>query len=206
MYEMTVQERFWDWFLHHEAELFALDPTQETEREGLFDRLAGQLGEVDPDLTFELGPREPRREFIISAAGMRRAFPSVTSLADAAPSLGRWQVTAFRPRRPVAGVVQLRGKRVDVNDVQFSLLDNGNVAGIYLFIPGYRDDDADLKQIGYLLLDEALGEYDVESRLGLVRMLPPDARADGERHPLARLPALFDQLVARLEGRSGKAS
>jgi hypothetical protein len=86
------------------------------------------------------------------------------------------------------------------------LLDNGKIAGIYLFIPGFREDDADLKQIGYLLLDETLGEYDVESRLGLIKMLPPDARTNGDRYPLAELPRLFDQLVARLEGRSGRAS
>lgn len=203
---MTVQQDFWTWFVQHEPELFAFDPDQEAEREKLFDRLAGELQKVDADLTFEFGPKEPRREFVISAGGMKRAFPAVASLADAAPLLDRWQVTAFRPRRPVSNVVQFRDRRVDPNDVQFSLLDNGKMAGIYLFIPGFREDDADFKQIGYLLLDETLGEYDVEARLGLIKMLPPDAPTNIDRYPLAELPALFDQLVARLEGRSGKAS
>jgi hypothetical protein len=40
-----------------------------------------------------------------------------------------------------------------------------------LFIPGFREDDVALQQIGYLLLDGALGEYDVETRLGLIKML-----------------------------------
>jgi|SRR5882672_7106219 len=203
---MTAQEEFWKWFIQHEAELFALDPDREAERERVFDQLAGELQKVDPDLTFEFGPNEPRREFIVSAGGVKRAFPAVASLVDAAPPLDRWQVTAFRPRRTVSNVVQFREKRVDPRDVQFSLLDNGKMAGIHLFIPGFREDDADLKQIGYLLLDETLGEYDVESRLGLIKMLPPDVRTNGERYRLAELPALFDQLVARLEGRSGRAS
>jgi hypothetical protein len=187
-------------------ELFAFDPDQEGERERIFDQLASELQKIDPDLTFEFGPNEPRREFVISAGGIKRAFPAVASLADAAPPLDRWQVTAFRPRRTVSNVVEFREKRVDPRDVQFSLLDNGRMAGIYLFIPGFREDDADLKQIGYLMLDEMLGEYDVESRLGLIKMLPPDARTDAERYPLAELPTLFDQLVSRLEGRSGRAS
>jgi len=203
---MTIQERFWDWFLHHEEEMFALDPADETEREELFGELTSQLGKVDPDLTFELGPREARREFVISAAGIRRAFPSVTLLADAVPHLDRWRVIAFRPRRPVTGIVQFRGKHVDVKDVQFSLLTNGNTTGIYLFIPGYRDDDAGFKQIGYLLLDEALGEFDVESKLGLIKMFAADACKEGDRNAISDLPALFDQVVAKLEGRSGKAS
>jgi hypothetical protein len=102
--------------------------------------------------------------------------------------------------------VEFRGKRVEPKDVQFSLLDNGKTAGIYLFIPGFRENDPDLKQIGYLLLDETLGEYDVESRLGLIKMLSPETRTDGVRYPLSELAARFDELVAQLEGRSGRLS
>ena len=203
---MTAQEEFWNWFVQHEAELFTLNPDREAERERVFDRLATELQKVDPDLTFEFGPNEPRREFVVSAGGIKRAFPAVTSLVNAAPPLDRWQVTSFRPRRTVSNLVQFRDKRVDPRDVQFSLLDNGKMAGIHLFIPGFQENDADLMQIGYLLLDQTQGEYDVESRLGLIRMLSPDARTAGDRYPLAELPALFDQLVSRLEGRSGKAS
>ncbi len=76
------------------------------------------------------------------------------------------------------------------------------MAGIYLFIPGFREDDVAFKQIGYLLLDATLGEYDVEVRLGLIKMLSPEMRTVADRHPLAELPTLFDQLVSRLEGRS----
>jgi hypothetical protein len=96
--------------------------------------------------------------------------------------------------------VQFRDKRVHSRDVRFSLLDDGKMAGIYLFIPGFREDDVGLQQIGYLMLDEALGEYDVESRLGLIQMLPLDTRTEEEQHPLAELPSLFDRLVLRLRG------
>jgi hypothetical protein len=162
---MTVQEEFWSWFAKHESVLFDFDPVREAERESLFDELAGELRRVNPDLTFEFGPKGTRREFVVSAAGIKRAFPAVASLIAAAPTLARWQLIAFRPRR-TPHVVEFRGKRVHPKDVQLSLLDNGKTAGIYLFMPGFREGDADLKQIGYLLLDETLGEYDVESRLG----------------------------------------
>ena len=204
--KLTFLKEFWDWFIQHEGELFNLDPDREDERERIFDELASELQKVDPDLTFEFGPNEPRREFVISSGGIKRAFPTVASLVDAAPALDRWQVTAFRPRRTPSNVAEFRGKRVDLRDVQFSLLDNGKMAGIYVFIPGFQEGDADLKQIGYLLLDETLGEYDVESRLGLIKMLPPDTCTEGERYPLAELPVRFDELVSRLEGRSGRSS
>jgi hypothetical protein len=200
---MTAQEEFWNWFTQHESELFDFDPRRETERERIFDELASELQKVDPELTFEFGPNAPRREFVISAGGIKRAFPSVVSLAKAAPALDRWKVTAFRPRRP-PHIVEFRGRRVDPKDVQFSLLDNGKTAGIYLFIAGFGENDSDLKQIGYLLLDETLGEYDVEVRLGPIKMLSPETRTGGVRYPLDQLAARFDELVSQLEGRSGK--
>jgi hypothetical protein len=199
---MTAQDAFWNWFIQHEAEAFDFDPGRETERERLFDQLATELQKVNPNLTFEFGPKGPIREFVISAAGIGDAFPAVVRLADAAPTLERWQVTAFRPRRMPINIVEIEGKRIDPRDVQFSLLDNGKMAGLYLFIPGFREDDVELRQIGYLLLDEALGEFDVETRLGLIKMLSPDTRTEGDRYPLTELPELFDQLVSRLEGRS----
>jgi hypothetical protein len=202
---MTVRDDFWNWFVKHEPELFNFDPDREAERERLFDELASELGKVDPDLTFEFGPQDTRREFVVSAAGIKRAFPEVVSLVAAAPTLERWQLIAFRPRRS-PNIVEFRGKRVHPKDVQFSLLDNGKTAGIYLFIPGFREGDTDFKQIGYLLLDEALGEYDVESRLGLIKMLSTDSKTDTKRYPLAKLAAQFDELVSQLEGHSRKPS
>jgi hypothetical protein len=200
--QMTAGDAFWNWFIRHEVELFEFEPAQGTERELLSGRLAIEINKFHRDLAFEFGPPCPRREFVITASSIRDAFPAVVRLVDAAPILERWQFTAFRPRRAAINVVEIGGKRIDPRDVQFSLLDNGKRAGLYLFIPGYCDGDVDLKQIGYLLLDEAWGEYDVETRLGLIKMLSPDTRTEGNRYPLPELAALFDQLASRLEGRS----
>jgi hypothetical protein len=206
MTETTPQSAFWNWFIEHEPELFAFDPDQGIERERLFDGLAAELQKVNRDLTFEFGPNGPTREFVISAAGIKSVFPAVVRLAEAAPALDRWQITAFRPRRAPIMTIEIGDTRVHPKDVQFSLLDNGEMAGIYLFIPGFREDEVVFKQIGYLFLDVALGEYDVETRLGLIKMLSPDTRTVGDRHALTELPTLFDKLVARLEGRSRRPS
>jgi hypothetical protein len=203
---MTAEEQFWIWFVGHEAELFEFDPEDERNRERLFDLLAVELQKVYPDLTFEFSPQGRTREFVISAAGIKGAFPAVVSLAKSAPTLERWRITAFRPRRSPLNIVQIGTKRIDPRDVQFTLLDNGKIAGIRLFIQGFQEGDVDLKQIGYLLLDEALGEYDVETRLGLIEMLPMSAGKDEDRHPLPDLPAMFDRLTSQLERRSGRPS
>jgi hypothetical protein len=189
-------ERFWNWFTEHESQLYNL----EGDPEEMFDGLAAELQRIHPDLTFELGPRAAPREFVISAGGLKAAFPAVIGVVDAAPRLDRWKVIAFRPRRRPPNIVAFRGKSIDPNDVQFSLLNSGKTVGLYLFIPEFVDGDATLKQIGYLLLDDALGEYDVESRLGLIKMLPPSTKTEGDRFPLVELPTRFDCLVCRLEG------
>jgi hypothetical protein len=197
---MNAEKEFWDWFAGHEVELFNLDPEQEEQRERVFDELAAQLNKVHRELSFEFGPIEARREFVISASGIREAFPSVTSLVTAAPALPRWQITAFRPRRNPVHVVEYRGKRVDPKKVQFALLSNGKKAGIHIFIPGFKENERDMNVIGYLLLDETLGEYDVALRLGLIAMHSPDTQTKGKRYALPELPRLFDELVESLQG------
>ncbi len=204
---MSPYEEFWNWFTDHEAVLFDLEKNQER----IFDKLIAALRRVHQDLAFEFGPKErekgkERREFVISAGGIKSAFPAVISLRDTAPDLPRWHITAFRPRRTTINIVEIGDKRVDPKDVQFTLFSDGKIAGLYLFIPDFRENDDTLKQIGYLMLDEALGEFDVETRLGLIKMLPPEGHTAGERHPLLELPRLFDQLTMQLEGRSGKPS
>jgi hypothetical protein len=97
--------------------------------------------------------------------------------------------------------VEFNGKRVDPKDVQFTLISDARVLGIRLFIPGHPETDSDLRQIGYLLLDEALGEYDVESHLGPIEMLPAESQT-GERYSFAELPHKFDELVGSLQGRT----
>jgi hypothetical protein len=136
---MTAQEEFWNWFIRIEPELFDFDPSQVAERERIFDELATELQKVDPDLTFEFGPNEPTREFVISAGRIKRAFPAVVAPASAAPPLDRPQITAFHPRRTAPEIVGVGDKRVESEGIRFSLRHNGKIAGICLFIPGFRN-------------------------------------------------------------------
>lgn len=199
---MDGRDEFWRWFVQHENELYSF----EGEAERLFDEVAAALQRVNPDLTFEFGPRSEKREFVVSAGGVKQVFPAVASLVVAAPKLTRWNVTAFRPRRPLPVSVEFQGVSVNSKDVQFSLLDNGKTAGIHLFIPNFREEDVNLKQIGYLLLDDVLGEFDVEMKLGLIKMLSPDSPTKFKRFPISELPSRFDQLNHQLEGLSGQSS
>jgi hypothetical protein len=137
-----------------------MSPSFSTSRKiakGFSIRSPRELAKIDPDLTFEIGPKEPTRDFVISAAGIRRAFPAVVALSTTAPRLARWKIIAFRPRRPPM-TIELGDHCIDPDVVFFSLMDNGKHVGISVFVPGFKSSEIAFKQIGYLLLDEALGE------------------------------------------------
>ena len=89
------EKAFWDWFQANDERLYNFERDQEP----TFDLLQTELQKVDKNLTFEFGPVENgRREFIISAGGIREAFPKVESLYATAPVLSRWEVVKYRPR------------------------------------------------------------------------------------------------------------
>jgi hypothetical protein len=189
-----AQQAFWQWFVAQQDELLDF----ELDQERIFDELSEQLIRVHPNLTFEFGPTAEQREFVISAGGIKEAFPAVTSLVAVAPKLDHWRITAFRPRRTPLNKIQIGESCVDPRDVEFCLLTKGSVIGIQLFIPRFRENDVTLKQIAYLMLDEALGEYDVETKIGLIQMLAPESPRTTQRYPFTELASLFDRLEATL--------
>src|SRR5258708_6440308 len=88
----TPESDFWAWFQKNEALLFDFEKDQEK----VFDSLAAALHKVHPSLTFEFAPRQGgRREFVISADGIKDAFPKVESLYTSAPRIPRWQFIKF---------------------------------------------------------------------------------------------------------------
>ncbi|MHB1155647.1 MAG: hypothetical protein ACYC26_02285 [Phycisphaerales bacterium] len=188
------EAKFWNWFVKNERGLFSY----EDDRERIFNGLASALARVHPDLTFEIGPlQKGRRQFVISAGGIRLAFAAVQTLADAAPPLERWTVCKFRPRQWPLCNVQFGGISVEAKDVQFALLSSPSEVGIYLYIPGYDNSDSRYGQIGYLMLDQALGEYDVETKVGLIRMFAQHTSSETPRYSLLDLPSMFDALCKK---------
>ena len=81
----TKEHAFWKWFEKNQEDLFHF----EKDREAIFDRLATALNKVHGNLTFEFSPvrEDGTREFVISAGGIKAAFPNLEALHAAAP---RW--------------------------------------------------------------------------------------------------------------------
>jgi len=181
---------FWKWFQKEESKLYAF----ESDRDAVFDSLSEAMQRVNPDLTFEFGPIvKGRREFVISAGGITSAFPAVESLYRAAPSLPRWKWTKYRQRRPDLMDISLQGKTVKADDVRFVMAKDEDKVGIILFFGDYAESEKlTFAQIGYLFLDQALGEYAVETQVGFIEFAGHDSSYFDQSSPLSELAKRFD--------------
>lgn len=193
----TKEAAFWRWFQVNEGRLFAF----EEDRDRIFGDLAGALKKVHPNLTFEFSPVLPdgRREFVISAAGIKAAFPAVEALYSVAPKMEKWKFIKFRSRRFPLHDLEYSGRKIRAQDVHYVLFRDDSPAkvGIMLFLDGYREEEkTNFGQMGYLFLDEALGEYAVEMQVGAIVLQGRDSKYFERAHPLAELPKEFDGYFA----------
>ena len=193
----TPEEDFWKWFEKNDEALFDFEKDQKA----VFDRLTTAMHRVHPSLTFEFSPKhDNQREFVISADGIKDAFPKVISLHAAAPKLPHWTFIRFRPRREPMDV-EYSGVSARAKDIQFSIGADGNKAGITLFIPGHTaQNHKAMTGITFLMLDQALGEFDVETKVGFIEVASPDV-APSTKKPLKELPKAFDDFISSIKAK-----
>jgi hypothetical protein len=186
-----AEQQFWRWFVTNSPRVRSI----RSGHEPIAGELAAQLTKVHRDLTWEVGPPAAERELVISAAGLKEAFPAVKSLVAAKPPLPGWKIIAFRPRRTPSLTVQYGSYELDPASVWFRAEPDGGKVGLTVFVQGYVEDDQAAGQAVFLLLDNALGEYDVETRVGFIQIKPlaPEPAKKGLR-PFLELPAAVDQL------------
>ena len=184
---------FWKWFQRNENALYDF----ESDQERVFDSLAAQMHKVDPNLTFEFGPKENhKREFVISADGIKAAFPKVESLYAAAPNLNKWTFIKFRPRRAPYSI-KIGSVEVKPGDVSIRIEHDGRKAGLSVFISGLTPSlQKDFTSVAYLMLDQALGEFDVETKVGFIEVRERTTVPDGAVS-IDDLPKVFDHFLPR---------
>jgi hypothetical protein len=188
----SPEKKFWKWFEKNQNMLFEF----ERDRENVFDRLAAEMSKVHPDLTFEFSPvlKNGKREFVISAGGIKKAFPSVEALYDSAPDLPKWRFIKFRPRRKPPNDLNFGGKSIKASEVHYKMFKDQEKVGIIIFLDGYNDSEQDIYgNIGYLFLDEALGEYDIEMKVGFIEFHSRDSNYFEGASSLIELADHFDE-------------
>lgn len=189
----SPKDRFWAWFTKNQDALYSFERNQEA----VFNDLLHELHKVHPGLTFEFGPEiNNQREFVISADGHRIAFPAVISLADAAPALPKWKITKFRPRREEINAITIGNVSVSPEDALFSIKHKGEKVNLILFLGNERMFDKNIfGSIGFLFLDQILGEYDVETFIGSIDFRPITDSPGIKKARLSELRSTFDRIL-----------
>ena len=195
VYCETNEAMFWKWFVDNQKEIFHFESNQ-TE---VLDKLTIQLHKIDSNLTFEFGPiLENKREFVISANGMKSSFPSVESLYNNAPKLSNWIFLKYRQRRfPLYDITQ-NGRTVKITDIKYLFIKDQDPSkiGIVLFIKNYNKNEKDIfDSIGYIVLDTALGEYSVEMQVGAIVITGYTSKEMSIAKPVSELPTAFDSIM-----------
>ena len=188
----SVEVDFWKWFEKNGDMIFNF----ENDTENTFDKLAVALSKVDPNLAFEFSPihENGKREFVISAGGITETFPSVELLFNSAPELKQWVIVKFRPRRTHLNDITFGGISVKSDDVYYNLYQDEDKLGVILFLDHYtKDEHTTYASLGYLFLDESLGEYDVETKLGFIEFHNKNSEQFAGAKPLKELAKQVDK-------------
>jgi len=197
----SAYKKFWNWFEKNENRLFNFEKEQII----IFNELKTQLNIIDSNLTFELSSiQDGKREFVISADGLKKSFASVEKLYNEAPGLNKWIITKFRPRREKLYSIDYGGIKVNPDDVAFALVPNNNKVDIILYIKNYDETDKNIYgAIVFLLLDSALGEYDVETKIGRIDMNPSKEMINFNENNIQFLSKRFDEVFQELNKMPG---
>jgi hypothetical protein len=177
--KQKIEIKFWQWFEANSVRLINF----ELDQEAIFAEISKQLEKVHKDLTFEFGPLEnSKREFVVTADGIKAAFPAVESLVHSAPIFKDWTIVAFRQPQGIHFVIEMDGHKISADDIWFATEPDGDKTGLYLFIRNLSPDNQEiLGQASFILLDAALGEFVVETKIGFIErnILPPTPESTG---------------------------
>lgn len=200
---LDPKKSFWKWFEANSQALLRapIGPGPE------FHELGRRIRKVHPELVFEMGgPPDQPRQLVISAGGVRSVFHVVEELVDLAPKVPGWQIIRFKPREPNYANHSIRMNEVTVGpeNIRFVLLAGWDKSGrefqlaVDLFIDGCtHEGQQEFVGLAFILLDGALGEYDVEMKMGRMRVRP-STEAPPHADRWANFVTSFDEAFEKL--------
>jgi len=189
IFGISKENLFWNWFEQNQNKLFNFEQNQDK----IFNELTLQLHKIDPNLTFEFGPiNNNKRDFVISADGIRNTFPFVESLFKTKPVLSQWNIIKFRPRRDVFNQIKYNNLTVKPEDVYYIIERDNDKIGLNIFIKNYNKNDERFLACIFLFLDNSLGEYDTETKVGFIKYYPLETKTKIEKKLIKYLSKDFD--------------
>jgi len=195
MFPSNKYKKFWTWFKKESNNFYI----HETIPENILNKLHNELHKINKYLTFEFGPKTTKRKFIISADGIKGAFNDVEKLVEEKPVMENWETLKFRQRKDFDNIITINDISLYPENIRYVLFPYNNRIGLILFIKGFLSNEDILKQMGYLFLDDALGEYDVEMKIDGIKFCDYNDEYFEQSLPAKTLRKDFDKLCNELK-------
>ncbi len=174
---MTSIEKFWRWFIAHEAEL------RQANGQAVADAVEAQLREIDSRVGVEVSDPAEERELIFTAWSQREAFAAVHGLMAAAPTtLAGWKLIALKPARGFEFAIDVDGVRIEADKLRFDAMGSPQAPGalsvrVYLAGPAPVMDERWAQTLA-LIIETGIGE-DAAAQIDYLETGsgPPDAKS-----------------------------
>jgi len=180
----SKEEQFWNWFTKESNTYFHFENNQDE----LFLRLKDKLEKIDSNLVFEFSPifQDGKREFVISADGIKSSFPSVINLTKQSPIIDKWKIVAFRQPHKEITQINYEGLFIKFEDVFFKYRKNNGKIDLELHLQGFYES-AEWTAAVFILLDNVLGEYHTEMTLDFIDKKELNKKEKNELFPIYKL-------------------
>ncbi len=184
---------FWVWFIKNSDNIYNFEDNQDN----IFTKIKKELSKVNPDLVFEFSPilSDGKRQFIISADGIRKNFPIVTKLLSVAPAHENWNFIAFRQPKIGCNQITYNGLIVNFEDIFFQYGKDFDQITLKLSIRKFYESSEWTGAI-FILLDTIIGEYQSEMLISKIekQLLIEDEIND--LYPITILPIIVQEFLS----------
>lgn len=153
---------FWNWFESHAEQLAreAMADASVRDAAGVLSELDRRLTRLEPGIGWEVGPYKDGWCLVLSPVEAAREPALTPSLLEAAPKIGGWTFLAARPAKFWRRQFQYCGLDVDARCWRYQLRrwEDGALGIIWGLMEWLPDQEADLEDIGWFVLEAEVGE------------------------------------------------
>src|SRR5687768_7693628 len=191
----STPQQFWAWFTKNSSRFEGPPEHVPT------DELNHQLTGLHEGLAFVIGGNREGtgRELEISGQGRRQLIPIVREIVSTAPSVPGWTFLAFRQPHPGLSV-QLGELQMSAESIYFMAKPAPGNAGadVAVFVDGFDSNPDLFGEITFLVLDGAVGELAVMSKIRGLDFVDGTKRPTSAR-PLTELASVLARVSERTD-------
>lgn len=203
----TRAHAFWAWFQANEERIFSIVLDENNVVIDKYMDCVVAIEEashlVDQDVGVEIDDQikiPGKRTLVLTGNGISRAFQAVEMLFETCPGLKRWHLVKYRQRESVFQSIQIRDCVLNSDDVRFSIGKHANTSefSIFMFMPGFEETEQNTwEHIGFVLMDNILGELDVATKIKSISFHAPEDRTDLDRLKVGEFVRKFDAVFLK---------